>query len=108
MNEHTGGPFIYSALGGITCAVCAPAFMAAEEIELFAYLRLGATKDGNKWRVFDKSKLEFLQPTLATPHQVEAPRPAHARPPPRYRKAVSQPPRGHAIPYAQASGANRQ
>ena len=42
--------------------------MAAEEIELFAHLRLGATKDGNKWRVFDKSKLEFLQPTLATPH----------------------------------------
>jgi hypothetical protein len=52
MNEHTGGPFIYSALGDITCAICAPAFMAVEEIELFAYLRLGATKDGNKWRVF--------------------------------------------------------
>ena len=45
MNEHTGGPFIYSALGGITCAICAPAYTAAEEIELFAYLRLGATKD---------------------------------------------------------------
>jgi hypothetical protein len=68
MNEHTGGPFIYSALGGITCAICAPAYMAAEEIELFAYLRLRATKDRNRWRVFDKSKLEFLQPTLATPH----------------------------------------
>ena len=54
MNEHTGGPFIYSALGGITCAICAPAFMAAEEIELFAYLRLGATKDGNRWRLFEQ------------------------------------------------------
>jgi hypothetical protein len=30
MNEHNGGPFIYSALGGITCAICAPAFMAAD------------------------------------------------------------------------------
>ena len=37
MNEHTGGPFIYSALGGITCAICAPAYTAAEEIELFAF-----------------------------------------------------------------------
>src|SRR4029077_12028449 len=40
--------------------------------------------------------------------QVEAPRPAHARPPPRYRKATPRPTRGRAIPYAQASGANRQ
>jgi hypothetical protein len=68
MKEHTGGPFIYSALGGITCAICAPAYMPAEEIEAFAYLRLGATNDGNRWRVFDKSKLDFLQPSLATPN----------------------------------------
>jgi hypothetical protein len=48
------------------CAICAPAYMAAEKIE-----QLGATKDGNRWRVFDKSKLEFLQPTLATPHSCD-------------------------------------
>ena len=53
MNEHTGGPFIYSALGGITCAICASAFMAAEEIELFAYLRLvvcGLRRDREGYR----------------------------------------------------------
>jgi hypothetical protein len=54
--------------GSVTCSICAPDYVSAEDIEAFAYLQLGATEDGNRWRVFDKSKLEFLQPTLATPH----------------------------------------
>ena len=68
MSEYLGGPFVYSTGGGLTCSICAPDGVSAEDIEAFAYLQLGATKDGNRWRVFDKSKLEFLQPTLATPH----------------------------------------
>jgi hypothetical protein len=43
--------------------------LSAEDIEAFAYRQLGATEDGNRWRVFDKSKLEFLQPTSAAPTQ---------------------------------------
>ena len=75
MNEHTGGPFIYSALGGITCAICAPAFMAAEEIELFAYLRLGATKDCNRWRLFERigifaTDLSHAHPCDTTPDRL--------------------------------------
>jgi hypothetical protein len=66
MNEHSGGPFIYSALGGITLRDLRARLYGAEKIE-----QLGATKDGNRWRVFDKSKLEFLQPTLATPHSCD-------------------------------------
>ena len=68
MSEYLGGPFIYSTGGSLTCSICAPDYISAEDIEAFAYLQLGATEDGNRWRVFDKSKLEFLQPTLATPH----------------------------------------
>jgi hypothetical protein len=57
--------------GGITCSICAPSYISAEEIETFAYLRLDATKDGARWRVFDKSKLDFLQLTLAAPHSCD-------------------------------------
>ena len=68
MSEYFGGPFIYSTGGSLTCSICAPDYVSAEDIEAFAYLQLGATEDGNQWRVFDKSKLEFLQQTLVTPH----------------------------------------
>jgi len=67
MSEYLGGPFVYSTGGGLTCSICAPDYASAEDIEAFAYRQLGATEDGNRWRVFDKSKLEFLQPTAATP-----------------------------------------
>ena len=67
MSEYLGGPFVYSTGGGLTCSICAPDGVSAEDIEVFAYRQLGATEDGNRWRVFDKSQLEFLQPTSATP-----------------------------------------
>jgi len=67
MGEYLGGPFVYSTGGGLTCSICAPDNVSPEDIEAFAYRQLGATEDGNRWRVFDKSKLEFLQPTSATP-----------------------------------------
>ena len=67
MSEYLGGPFVYSTGGGLTCSICAPDCVSAENIEVFAYRQLGATEDGNRWRVFDKSQLEFLQPTAATP-----------------------------------------
>jgi hypothetical protein len=67
MGEYLGGPFVYSTDGGLTCSICAPDGVSAEDIEAFAYRQLGATEDGNRWRVFDKSQLEFLQPTSATP-----------------------------------------
>jgi hypothetical protein len=67
MSEYLGGPFVYSTGGGLTCSICAPDCVSAENIEVFAYRQLGATEDGNRWRVFDKSQLEFLQPTSATP-----------------------------------------
>jgi hypothetical protein len=66
MSEYFGGPFIYSTGGSLTCSICAPDYASAEDIEAFAYLQLGATEDGNQWRVFDKSKLEFLQPERET------------------------------------------
>jgi hypothetical protein len=68
MSEYLGGPYIYSTGGGLTCSICAPEYVSAEDIEAFAYRQLGATKDGNRWSVFDKSTLKFLQSTLATPH----------------------------------------
>jgi hypothetical protein len=67
MSEYLGGPFVYSTGGGLTCSIRAPDYASAEDIEALAYRQLGATEDGNRWRVFDKSKLEFLQPTAATP-----------------------------------------
>ena len=72
MGEYLGGPFVYSTGGGLTCSICAPDNVSAEDIEAFAYRQLGATEDGNRWRVFDKSKLEFLQPTSATPVSVQS------------------------------------
>jgi hypothetical protein len=68
MSEYLGGPFVYSTGGGLTCSICAPEYVSAEDLEAFAYRQLGATEDGNRWRVFDKSKLESSQPTSATPH----------------------------------------
>jgi hypothetical protein len=65
MNGYLGGPFVYSRGGGLTCSICAPQDITAEEVEAFAYQQLGATEDGNQWRIFDRSKLESA---AATPH----------------------------------------
>jgi hypothetical protein len=67
MSEYLGGPFVYFRGGGLTCSICAPEDIPAEDIEAFAYRQLGATEDGNEWRIFDQSKLESLQATAATP-----------------------------------------
>ncbi len=67
MSEYLGGPFVYSRGGGLTCSICAPEDIPAEAIEAFAYSQLGATEDGNQWRIFDQSKLQSLQSTAATP-----------------------------------------
>jgi hypothetical protein len=68
MSEYLGGPFVYSRGGGLTCSICAPEDIPAEDIEAFGYRQLGATEDGNQWRIFDQSKLESLQPIAATAH----------------------------------------
>ena len=67
MREYLGGPFVYSRGGGLTCSICAPDHIPFEDIEAFAYRQLGATEDGNQWRVFDQSRLDSLHPTAATP-----------------------------------------
>jgi hypothetical protein len=64
MREYLGGPFVYSRGGGLTCSICSPEHVTAEDIEAFAYRQLGATEDGNRWRVFDQSKLQL---TAGTP-----------------------------------------
>ena len=65
MSEYLGGPFVYSTGGGLTCSICAPDCVSAEDIEAFAYRQLGATEDGNRWRVFDKSQIGIFATDLS-------------------------------------------
>ena len=38
MSEYLGGPFVYSTGGSLTCSICAPDYVSAEDIEAFAYV----------------------------------------------------------------------
>lgn len=47
---------VFSALGGLTCSVCAPSAMTAREVEAFAARTIGAPAGGD-WTAVDKSRL---------------------------------------------------
>jgi hypothetical protein len=49
-------PFVFSALGGFTCSICAPAAMTARKVESFATSKLGPPP-GGQWTAVDKSRL---------------------------------------------------
>ena len=48
--------FVFSALGGFTCSICAPAAMTARQIESFVTATLGPPP-GGQWSAVDKSRL---------------------------------------------------
>jgi hypothetical protein len=48
--------FVFSALGGFTCSICAPAAMTARQAESFVTATLGPPP-GGQWSAVDKSRL---------------------------------------------------
>jgi hypothetical protein len=54
-DDHTPA-LVFSALGGFTCSICAPAAMTARQVESFATARIGPPP-GGQWIAVDKSRL---------------------------------------------------
>lgn len=51
---HDRRPFVFAALAGFTCSICAPRTMSQAEVEAFATAEL-PPHDDNPWRAVDKS-----------------------------------------------------
>ena len=57
-----GGPFVFAALGGFTCSICAPAWMTVTEVEAFAGKEVGDMPE-HEWHAVNKAELGMGSPT---------------------------------------------